>query len=192
MELYDATTMPLSSIPDLRMAQKRYARGERFLSIYGRDQRKIIKTIGEYECKPTCCYRAISQETFDIYKNLGFICDYRPNSTEYSEFVDDNGIVYCNNAGIDWYLGGAAPGKYGMIVIECPADMNYFQPTLDYGCDMTLDPMVRHMKSSPKANPIPFSMITNVFDCRNILAQQPVKTEGLEAEKNPNVPQFKR
>ena len=172
MELYDAKNMPFSSNPNLRIAQERYARGERFPTLLGRDQGKIKKELGKYQCKSNYCYRAISQETYELYRNVGFISDNRPNTKEYMESVDENGKAFNNNSGIDWFLGGAAPGgEYGMIVIECPADMNYFQPALDNGCDLTIDPTVRHMKSSPKENPIPFSMITNVFDYNNIKEQ---------------------
>ena len=155
MELYDAKNMPFSSNPNLRIAQERYARGERFPTLLGRDQGKIKKELGKYQCKSNYCYRAISQETYELYRNVGFISDNRPNTKEYMESVDENGKAFNNNSGIDWFLGGAAPGgEYGMIVIECPADMNYFQPA-----------------SSPKENPIPFSMITNVFDYNNIKEQ---------------------
>lgn len=172
MELYDAKNMPFSSNPNLRIAQERYARGERFPTLLGRDQGKIKKELGKYQCKSNYCYRAISQETYELYRNAGFISDNRPNTKEYMESVDENGNVFNNNSGIDWFLGGAAPGgEYGMIVIECPADMNYFQPAFDNGCDLTIDPTVRHMKSSPKEKPIPFSMITNVFDYNKIKEQ---------------------
>lgn len=172
MELYDAKNMPFSSNPNLRIAQERYARGERFPTLLGRDQGKIKKELGKYQCKSNYCYRAISQETYELYRNSGFISDNRPNTKEYMESVDANGKAFNNNSGIDWFLGGAAPGgEYGMIVIECPADMNYFQPAFDNGCDLTIDPTVRHMKSSPKENPIPFSMITNVFDYNKIKEQ---------------------
>ena len=174
MELYDTKTMPPSNNPNYRKAQERYVKGEIFVNLYGDDESKIKKELGTYQCKSNYCYRAISLETYEIYKNLGFICDNRTTAKEYIEFVGEDGHIYNNNAGIDWYLGGAAPGiKYGMIVIECPADKNYFQPAFDNGCDMTLDPTVRHMKSSPKANPIPFSMITNTFYCNvNIIKDQ--------------------
>ena len=190
MELYDTKNMPLSSNPKLRTAQERYAKGERFSTLFGRDQRKIKKELGKYQCKSNYCYRAISQETYELYKNSGFINDNRPNSNEYTESVDENGKVFTNNSGIDWYLGGAAPGgEYGMIIIECPADKNYFQPAMDNGCDMTIDPTVRHMKSSPKENPIPFSMITNVFDYKKIKEQvdkENVENFKKEREKNGN------
>lgn len=37
---------------------------------------------------------------------------------------------------------------------------------------MADDIYVRHMKSSPQRNPIPISMITNIFDYRKILQEQ--------------------
>lgn len=173
MELYDAKNMPLSNDPDCRIAQERFAKGESFVTLYGSNQSKIKKELGTYQCKSNYCYRAISLETYELYKNLGFICNIRPNKKEYMEFVDENGQTFNNNSGIDWFLGGAAPGrKYGTIIIECPAYKSYFQPAFDNGCDLTIDPTVRHMKSSPKANPIPFSMITNVFDYEKIKEQE--------------------
>lgn len=174
MELYDAKNMPLSNNQDLYIAQVKYEKGEKLPAffLFGRDQSMIKKEIGGYQCKSNYCYRAISQENYEIYKKSGFICDDRPNAKEYMEYVDENGKVINNNSGIDWFLGGAAPGrKYGMIIIECPAYMNYFQPAFDNGCDLTIDPTIRHMKSSPKKNPIPFSMITNVFDYNKIEEQ---------------------
>ena len=62
--------------------------------------------------------------------------------------------------------------KYGFIIIECPAYKNYFIPASDGGYGMTDDIYVRHMKSSPQRNPIPISMITNIFDYRAILQEQ--------------------
>ena len=184
MELYDAKNMPLSSDPKIREAQERYDKGEHFLTLCGSDQRKIKKELGGYKCKSNYCYRAISPETYELYRTSGFICDNRPNSNEYMEMVDEDGKIYTNNSGIDWYLGGAAPGKeYGMIVIECPADRNYFQPAIDNGTHMTIDPTVRHMKSSPKKNPIPFSMITNVFDYRIIKEQEMVEKARLREQQ---------
>lgn len=173
MELYDANSMPPSSDPKIREAQEKFARGESFFTTYGRDQGKITKQLGNYQCKPNCCYRAISPETYKLYEKNGVIGDDRKD--EYIEWEKD-GETFNNNAGIDWYLGGAAPGrKYGIIVIECPAYKEYFQPAADNGTHMTIDSTVRHMKSSPKANPIPFSMITNVFDYSKII--------GLENER---------
>ena len=184
MELYDAKNMSFSSNPNLRIAQERYARGERFPTLLGRDQSKIKKELGKYQCKSNYCYRAISQETYELYRNSGFISDNRPNTKEYMESVDENGKAFNNNSGIDWFLGGAAPGgEYGMIVIECPADMNYFQPAFDNGCDLTIDPTVRHMKSSPQNNPIPFSMITNVFDYKKIMQEQKEKFDLIRQQE---------
>lgn len=193
MELYDAKTMPPSREPNRRMAQERYARGERFPTLLGRDQSKIKKELGKYQCKSNYCYRAISQATYELYRNSGFISDNRPNTKEYMESVDENGKAFNNNSGIDWFLGGAAPGgEYGMIVIECPADMNYFQPAFDNGCDLTIDPTVRHMKSSPKENPIPFSMITNVFDYSKIKEQAKTEFDAIRQQEMAKMSQLRK
>lgn len=45
MELYDSKNMPFSNNPQLRIAQERYARGERFPTLLGRDQGKIKKEL---------------------------------------------------------------------------------------------------------------------------------------------------
>ena len=193
MELYDAKTMPPSREPNRRMAQERYARGERFPTLLGRDQSKIKKELGKYQCKSNYCYRAISQATYELYRNSGFISDNRPNTKEYMESVDENGKAFNNNSEIDWFLGGAAPGgEYGMIVIECPADMNYFQPAFDNGCDLTIDPTVRHMKSSPKENPIPFSMITNVFDYSKIKEQAKTEFDAIRQQEMAKMSQLRK
>ena len=193
MELYDAKNMPLSSDPKLRLAQERFARGERFSTLFGHDQSKIKKELGKYQCKSNYCYRAISKETYEIYKNSGFISDNRPHAKEYMESVDENGKTFNNNSGIDWYLGGAAPDvKYGMIVIECPADINYFQPAIDNGCGMTIDPTVRHMKSSPKKNPIPFAMITNVFDYNKIKEQAKAEFDATRQQEMAKMAQLRK
>lgn len=193
MELYDAKTMPPSREPNRRMAQERYARGERFPTLLGRDQSKIKKELGKYQCKSNYCYRAISQETYELYKKTGFISDNRSNTNEYMESVDEKGEVFTNNAGINWYLGGAAPGgEYGMIIIECPADMNYFRPAIDNGTHMTIDPTVRHMKSSPKENPIPFSMITNVFDYNKIKEQAKAEFDAVRQQEMAKMAQLRQ
>lgn len=100
------------------------------------DNNKWAK-LNSYQCKSNHCYRTINLETYKIYINLGFICDNRQNSKEYIEFVGKDENTYNNNVGIDWYLGDAAPGiEYGMIVIKCPADKNYFNqhPITDVTC----------------------------------------------------------
>lgn len=175
MELYNSNEMPLSNNPELRNVQERFSRGEKFFTTFGRDQHRIIKKIGNYECKPDHCYRAISLETLELYKQYGYVKDKR--RTEFQAGI--------NNQGIDWYLGGAAPGNlYGNIVIECPADKQYFQPANDNGCTMTLDSSVRHMKSSPQENPIPITMITNVFDYSKIKEQEMQAEAIIEAMAN--------
>ena len=164
--LYNANDMPLATDPKFRRLQDKMANGES-LSMFERAifHDKTYKNIGDYECKPNYCYRAISKEVYDIYKEKGYIVGH-DNDKEYQEFVDEDGSSWSNNAGVDWYLGGYA--KYGTIIIECPADKDYFVPAFDGGNHMTSDIMVKHMKSSPEQNPIPFSKITRVFDLDQI------------------------
>ena len=159
--LYNANDMPLSSDPKIRSVQNKIANGDSlsmFEKTFLRD--KTYKNIGNYECKPDYCYRAISKETYELYKEKGYILG---QSKEYQELADGTN----NNAGVDWYLGGYAK-KYGSIIIECPADKDYFVPASDGGNRMSTDITVKHMKSSPKQNPIPFSKITRVFDLSKI------------------------
>lgn len=170
MELYNAYDMPLSNNPEVRAIQEKQICGEEltiqdkiFLAKKdqgGRDH--TIKILGDYECKPDCCYRCISERTLEYYLKYGYIKDERRK-----EYIEGE-----NNQGIDWYLGGAMPGKYGDIIIECPADKRYFTPARDGGYGMSNDIFVRHMKSSPNNNPIPFSMITNIFDNRKIIEEE--------------------
>ena len=164
--LYNANDMPLATDPKFRRLQDKIANGES-LSMFERAsfRDKTYKNIGDYECKPNYCYRAISKEVYDIYKEKGYIVGY-DNDKEYQEFVDEDGSSWNNNAGVDWYLGGYA--KYGTIIIECPAYKDYFVPAFDGGNHMTSDITVKHMKSSPEQNPIPFSKITRVFDLSKI------------------------
>jgi len=186
MELYNAKEMPLSVDPEVVVIQEKQLKGLK-LSLSdklklamkdhgGRDH--TITKIGDYECRPDCCYRCISESTLAIYEKCGFIKDER--RTDYIEGV--------NNQGIDWYLGGAMPGpQYGFIIIEVLADKNYFMPARDGGYGMSDDINVRHMKSSSQSNPIPISMITNVFDYRKILAEQSSSVENQDVSVEENV-----
>lgn len=182
MDLYNSQNMPLSLDNEIRTIQEKQLRGEKLnmsellvlvrKDVGGRDH--TIRKIGDYECKPNCCYRCVSEEVYQIYKQTGFILDQR--RSDYIEGV--------NNQGIDWYLGGTMPSKkYGFIVIECPADKKYFKPTKDGGYGMSNDIYVRHMKSSPQNNPIPFSMITNVFDYKKIMQEQKEKFDLIRQQE---------
>lgn len=178
MELYNSEVMPLSNDPVKRQIQEKMVRGEQLsamevVKLGNRD--RVIKKIGDYECKPNCCYRAISEEAFEIYKQYGYIIDERKQ-----EYIAD-----VNNQGVDWYLGGACPGKaYGCIIIECPAYKKYFVPAHDNGLGMANDISVRHMKSSPQNHPVPLNMITNVFDYRKVLEEQKQKFNEVRQIEN--------
>lgn len=168
MELYNVFNMPLSNDDERRKIQEKQLLGEELtlqekLKAGVRDH--VIKEIGNYQCKPDYCYRCVPENVLELYRQKGYIFDNR--RTDYIEGQ--------NNQGIDWYLGGAMPcNEYGFIIIECPAYKNYFIPARDGGYGMTDDIYVRHMKSSPQRNPIPISMITNIFDYRTILQEQNV------------------
>lgn len=160
--MYNIYNMELSNNEKIKQAQLKAINGEQ-LSIMdkialGRDI--VYREIDGYQLKPDCVYRTISKELLKIYKEKGYIIGISPDD-EYMEYEED-GKKYNNNKGVDWYLGGVAP-KYGDIVIECPAYEEYFTPAMDNGSGMALDPYVRFMKSSGVKNPIPISLITNIF-----------------------------
>lgn len=184
IELYDTKNMPLSNDPERRIAQEKMLRGEPLTMKerinYAGGHDKPLRKLGDYECKPDHCYRAVSRETYEICKKQGYITGF----SEYlGEVKDADGQIRIDNGGVDWYLGGAGK-RYGDIIIECPADKRYFQPNHDNGFGLSGDLEVRHMKSSGKQNPIPFSMITNVFDLQQIRAQEQEKQKQIEQQKN--------
>jgi len=164
MELYNANDMPLSSDEKKRIAQEKAIRGEPLgimeKVILGRDP--IIKEYNGYIFKPDHCYRVISQSALKRYTEAGKIIG-ASETDEYEEYVAEDGKLYNNNRGVDWYLGGACL-RYGTIIIECPADKRYFRPAWDNGNTTSMDPTVKFMKSSGYKNPVPLDMITNIIE----------------------------
>lgn len=158
MDRYNALEMPLSSDEELKVAQEKILNNvelslrEKMLS--GRDH--PVKNIDGYELKSDCVYRAISEELYDKYLELGYIYGHSKDD-EYMEY-ELNGKIYNNNMGVDWYLGGVSL-RYGSVIIECPAYKEYFVPAFDNGCHLSCDPTVRHMKSSGYKNPVPMDMV---------------------------------
>lgn len=181
MELYDAKTMPLASDPKKRAIQEKVKNGEQLTMMEklsaGRDH--VIKSFDDYQFKSDHVYRAISEAALLDYKQQGFIRGFGDDD-EYKEY-EENGQLYNNNAGVDWYLGGACL-RYGEIIIECPADKEYFQPAFDNGNHLCADPDVKHFKSSGSKNPVPFSMVSKVIDTRK-LTEEKSFTKRSETEK---------
>ena len=162
--LWNSETMPLSEDPVLHELQQRKLNGEKLsvmenVKLALRDN--TVRELFGYQLQPTHAYRAVSAETLEIYKQQGYIIG-RDNDQEYMEF-EENGVKRNNNAGVDWYLGGVSL-KYGDFIIECEADKDYFVPASDNGTHMSQDLNVRHMKSSPHANPVPYSKILRIFN----------------------------
>jgi len=185
MELYNAQNLPLSNDPVKRKIQEKMLRGEKLtvgetVKINLRD--RVIRKIGDYECKPDHCYRAISEDDLKIYKEQGFVGD--KNKGDY--------ISGENNKGIDWYLGGACPSRYGDIIIECPAYKDYFQLAIDNGLNMANDINVRHIKSSSQSSPVTMEMITNVFDYKKISQEQKAKFEMLRQQEMAKMSQLRQ
>ena len=157
-ENYDSSVMPLSNEPEWRLVQEKILNNiplslkEKIL--LGRDH--PVKNIDGYELKSNCVYRAISEELYNRYLELGFIygTSEADEYVEYTEKVKD----FNNNRGVDWYLGGVSL-RYGNVIIECPASKEYFVPARDNGCHLSADPSVRHMKSSGYKNPVPMNMV---------------------------------
>lgn len=166
-EYYNIYEMPLSNKPELKIAQEKVLRGEELTTkeklILGRDN--TYKEINGYMLRPDCVYRVVSPNVLEIYQQTGYVLGVDLED-EYLEYTQ-NGETFSNNRGVDWYLGAFCK-RYGSIILECPADKEYFVPALDNGCGMSKDPMVRHMKSSGVKNPVPMSMITNIFDLREL------------------------
>ena len=155
-ELYNGTTMPLSSEPARRAAQLKLLNGEKLSVMESLKFRDTIdKVINGYEFKPDHAYRAMSAREYLLHEKSGWI-EGPPGDKEYEETVVD-GVTYSNNAGIDWYLGGACR-RYGKVIIEVPALKKYFTPASDGGNALPRDPTVKHIKSSPHLNPIPFKL----------------------------------
>lgn len=158
IECYDANEMPLSNDIELRKIQKKIINGEelslREKILSGRDN--PIKVIDDYQLKSNCVYRAISVDLYNKYLELGYI--YGNSKDDEYEEVEENGILYNNNRGVDWYLGGVSL-RYGDVIIECPASKEYFIPAYDNGTHLSVDPTVRHMKSSGYKNPVPMDMV---------------------------------
>lgn len=158
MDLYNVFDMPLSNDEKFRLVQEKILNGTKLSLgeslLTGRDH--PVKEINGYELKSDHVYRAISEELYNKYQELGYIYGLDKDD-EYLEY-EKNGQLYNNNRGVDWYLGGVSL-RYGSVIIECPAFKEYFRPAYDNGCHMSYDPNVRHMKSSEYKNPVPFSMI---------------------------------
>lgn len=166
---YNSHLMPLSMEKELRIAQEKIINGEEITMrekvLLGRDH--PVKCLGNYVLKPNCVYRAVSKEQFNKYLEWGYIYGNDEND-EYIE-KEENGQIYNNNRGVDWYLGGVSL-RYGEVIIECPALNQYFTPAYDNGCHLSFDPTVRHMKSSGFKNPVPVSMI-KVIKYENNIAE---------------------
>ncbi len=170
MELYDSKNMPLSSDPKLKAIQEKIKNGEslNFMEKIAAGRDTAIKEFNGYQFKSNHVYRVINEEALKDYIEKGFIIGFGDND-EYQVY-EENGQIYNNNKGVDWYLGGACL-RYGNIIIECPADKEYFQPAYDNGTHLCNDPDVRHFKSSGSLKPVPTSMITRVIDTKQILEQ---------------------
>lgn len=175
--LYNSYEMPLSNNIDTLTAQKKVINGE-MLSMkdklhIGRDA--VVRDLDGYELKPYCVYRAISPEMLKVYEESGFVIGASEDD-EYQEYEED-GKTFNNNRGVDWYLGGVSL-KYGSVVIECPADKEYFVPAFDNGNGMASDPLVKHFKSSGFKHPIPMNMVRVIY---------PIFTKENNEEKSPKL-----
>lgn len=119
MDRYNALEMPLSSDEELKIAQEKILNNVelslREKMLWGRDH--PVKNIDGYELKSDCVYRAISEELYDKYLELGYIYGHSKDD-EYMEY-ELNGKIYNNNGGVDWYLGGVSL-RYGSVIIELP------------------------------------------------------------------------
>jgi hypothetical protein len=163
--LYHVEHMPLPEDPSLRAVREKQLVGEP-LSIgeaiqAGRDATipEIPEPVGDrveiFPAKPDHVYRAVDRDTLQTYQEAGAAIG----------FGEDDEYEPGNNRGVDWYLGGVAL-KYGDIVIEAPADPQYFKPADKQGSALAIDPNVRHMKSSGHTNPVPMELVKVAHDGR--------------------------
>lgn len=182
MDLYDSKTMPLSSDPAKRKIQEKIKNGEQltFMEKINAGRDTAIKEFNGYQFKSDHVYRVISEDALRVYKEKGFIIGFGDDD-EYKEY-EENGQTFNNNKGVDWYLGGACL-RYGHIIIECPADKEYFQPAYDNGNHLCNDPDVRHFKSSGSKNPVPISMISKIINTRELENQNKESFKQTEIEK---------
>lgn len=167
MGLYNSLEMDLSSRKNVRLFQEKMLNGEDMSSrvvLFGRDH--PVKKMGDFICKNDHVYRAVSDRSCNSYLDIGFIMGNN-EFDEYEEF-EENGQIYNNNKGVDWFLGGFDK-KYGNIIIECPADSDYFFPAFDNGCDLVINPSIRHFKSSGFKNPVPIWIIERIVDVRLLM-----------------------
>jgi hypothetical protein len=163
--LFHSELMPPPEDPALRAVREKQLAGEP-LSIgetiqAGRDAtiQEIPEPVGDrienFAAKPDHVYRAVDRATLQTYQEAGAAVG----------FGEDDEYEPGNNRGVDWYLGGVAL-KYGDIVIEAPADPQYFEPADQQGSTLAIDPNVRHMKSSGHDNPVPMELVKVAHDGR--------------------------
>jgi hypothetical protein len=168
--LYHADLMPPAENETLRAVREKQLAGVALnmteLMRAGRDT--TVDAIGEYELKPDHVYRAVGRDALEAYQLHGMVV---ATGEEDDEFIEG-----LNNAGVDWFLGGAAP-KYGSVVLETPADPDYFVPAHDNGHALAKDPKVRHMKSSGRLNPVPMDKV-------RVIEVPPVKTTDGEQKES--------
>lgn len=163
-ELLDSLQLPLAEDPERRAAQEKRLAGKPLSmkeQLMERDTGSMVKTIAGRETRTDHAYRVVPLSQWEQ--------EYMPSgkiSRNAAEF-DPNGDEHASNGGVDWYLGGYSKrygGKNGTVVIlEAPAVTSKFQPAQDNGTRMTLDPTIRHIKSSSKANPVELSELTGAW-----------------------------
>lgn len=145
---YHVDHMPPATDEVLRAVREKQLRGDTLsiaeLMRAGRDD--TVDTVGDYELKPDHAYRSVGQSGLEAYLASGLI---EATGEDEDEFEEGK-----NNSGVDWYLGAVAL-RYGDVILETPADPNYFVPALQNGHALAKDPRVRHMKSSGRLNPVP-------------------------------------
>ena len=107
--------------------------------------------------KPDHCYRKIQQPDLDHYRESGFV----DNNIDLKTLERKDGRKVKGRIDtVDWYLG-ATTSRYGDILIEAPANPDYFVPVETPGKqgNMLTDPDAIHMHSSGIVDPIPMSEV---------------------------------
>ena len=145
--LIDVENLPLSSDPSTRAVQEKVLNNEPLtLKERLKLRDRAVTSLGDIELKSDHVYRATSYNALK---------DYIENNA-----IKDSGLGK-GYSDVSWYLGGTAT-RYGKVIIEAPADPNYFKLNSDYGGFMSGNPKVRHALSS-NTEPVAFDEVSKII-----------------------------
>jgi len=157
MARYSINDFEYSQDPDLKDLQERFINGQiRPVEAVKLGRDKTEMNFMGYQCKPDYAYRAVNKKGLESYLEAGEI--FNPG---------DDYVAGENNSGVDWFLGavGTRYAKKDCFIIECPADQEFFVPTI---CQLAIDPRVKHLKSGSQHQiPLKYCKIMSVSEMQN-------------------------